>query len=311
MRKEKLNSEKVKILVCCHKECELPVNDIFLPIQVGAAIADRHWGIQRDDQLNGDDCDNISSKNKSYCELTAMYWAWKNIKKLYPELEYIGLNHYRRFFAFDKSVYVYDKYILPDNFTGRYILNEEKLSKILNKNQTIIAKKEMYPYSLENHYKIGHVSDDYNTLESIVETLYPEYKNSFISVMTNTNALAEYNMAVMKWDDFNSYCTWLFDVLFETEKRINISNYSDIQKRIFGYMGERLFNVWLFHNNIKTKEMPVYWFCDKEKTNFIKYTIKNFRRNAAFFISLNLKMRIKNLLMKVCFKRQVIERFRK
>ena len=88
MEMKELDSSKIKILVCCHKPCDLPQDDIFLPIQVGAAISNVDLGIQRDDQLNGHSCDNISAKNQSYCELTAVYWAWKNIKKLYPDLEY-------------------------------------------------------------------------------------------------------------------------------------------------------------------------------------------------------------------------------
>ena len=98
-----LDDSKIKILVCCHKPCELPQDNIFLPIHVGAAISDMSLGILRDDQLNGESCDNISDKNRTFCELTAIYWAWKNIKKLYPDLQYIGLNHYRRFFAFNET----------------------------------------------------------------------------------------------------------------------------------------------------------------------------------------------------------------
>ena len=56
--------EQIKILVCCHKKCELPTDDIFFPIQVGAARSNIDLHIQRDDQLNGSTCDNISIKNK-------------------------------------------------------------------------------------------------------------------------------------------------------------------------------------------------------------------------------------------------------
>lgn len=99
-----LNKDNCKILICCHKPCELPPDPdgLFLPVQVGAAISDVDLGMQRYDQVNGEPCDNISAKNKSYCELTALYWAWKNIKKIYPNLEYIGLNHYRRYFSTKK-----------------------------------------------------------------------------------------------------------------------------------------------------------------------------------------------------------------
>ena len=43
--------------------------------------------------LHDDEGDNISNKNKTYCELTAQYWAWKNM-----EADYYGFFHYRRYF---------------------------------------------------------------------------------------------------------------------------------------------------------------------------------------------------------------------
>lgn len=82
------------ILIACHKECRLPKQDFFLPVQVGSAHSIVDLKMQRDDQG-----ENISSKNKSYCELTAMYWAWKNLQNI----EIIGLSHYRRFFDFNNQ----------------------------------------------------------------------------------------------------------------------------------------------------------------------------------------------------------------
>ena len=281
MRKE-IDSAKIKIMICCHKPCELPKDDIFLPIQVGAAISDIDLGMQRDDQVNGEACDNISAKNKSYCELTAMYWAWKNIKKLYPDLEYIGLNHYRRYFAFGNKSIAKDLFIQPEHRVRKYRLNHGPLEKASQSGKAIIAKKKIYPYPLHIDYSVCHVSDDLRTLEKVIAELYPDYVEAFKSVLMRNNALAPYNMTVIGWDNFSAYCEWLFSVLLEAEKRINIQNYSDAQKRIFGYMAERLFNVWLYKNKITIKEIPVVQYADNVKEYSALYYIY---RNIRFWLS--------------------------
>lgn len=259
-----LNKDNCKILICCHKPCELPPNPdgLFLPIQVGAAISDVDLGMQRDDQVNGEPCDNISAKNKSYCELTALYWAWKNIKKLYPNIEYIGLNHYRRYFSFDKKNCFDDAVVLPENEVKNYSLDKTKLEKILSKYDVLMAKPRTYPYSLEVDYSVCHVSEDLRTLKKIIHEKYSEYDKDVYSVMTCGCRLSPYNMTVIGWNDFDAYCTWLFNILFETEKEIDISKYNAVQGRIFGYMAERLFNVWVRHNLKTVKLLNILKFVD-------------------------------------------------
>ena len=68
---------KIKVLVCCHKATYVPNDDVYLPIQVGKANSKIDLGFQGDDEGK-----NISEKNFSYCELTAVYWAWKNLKDI-------------------------------------------------------------------------------------------------------------------------------------------------------------------------------------------------------------------------------------
>ena len=80
----------IKILVASHKKAEMPEDGIYLPVHVGRALhPDREFGYQSDAEG-----DNISIKNPYYCELTALYWAWKNLKA-----DYVGLAHYRRHFS--------------------------------------------------------------------------------------------------------------------------------------------------------------------------------------------------------------------
>lgn len=268
-----IDISKIKILVCCHKKCDLPKDDILLPIQVGAALTDVDLGMQRDD-----DGENISAKNKSYCELTAMYWAWKNIEKKYPDIEYIGLNHYRRYFDFDKTDSVNDTFVLPENAASAYLINKKKLCRYIKKGYSIVSKRRILPYSLFAEYSCCHFSDDMRLLENIISDKDPDYKKSFIQILYNNNKIFSYNMFIMKYSDFKNYCTWLFSVLSEAEKKIDISSYNDVQKRIFGYMAERLFNVWLYKNNIKTIQLPIYWYANtKISSTFtrIKINIKN------------------------------------
>lgn len=294
---KKLNSgidnTKLKVLVCCHKPCELPPDPdgIFLPIQVGAAISDINLGIQRDDQVNGQPCDNISVKNKSFCELTAMYWAWKNIKTLYPDLEYIGLNHYRRYFSFDEKRCFEDYVMKLSTEMGMYKLNLEKLNIIFSEYSIVIPIRKVFSYSLDVDYSVNHISEDLRVLKKVIQTKYPEYDEDLFKVMEHGNKLSAYNMMIMKWSDFDSYCSWLFDILFEVEKIIDISKYNDIQQRVFGYMAERLLNVWIAHNIGKKKYLNVILFGDQK----VKRTLKNRTGTLYRFLKTSFSFVISNL----------------
>ena len=311
MKNNNIDSSKIKILICCHKKCELPKDDIFLPIQVGAAISDVDLGMQRDDQINGMPCDNISAKNKSYCELTALYWAWKNIKKLYPNLEYIGVNHYRRFFDFDKRFSLRDVFHMPEEACKNYKLNKKRLFKELSKGNSIVAKKKNFPHSLKTDYCCCHYSDDIENLERTVEELFPDAKDALVKTIEQNNILSPYNMMIIKWGDFCNYCEWLFSILSELETRINISDYNDIQKRIYGYMAERLFNVWIFYRTIKTVQYPVLWYTEKKLPELLDLLIKKHRNNSAFSKTLTLRVKIARFLLSFFYIKKFLKNHKK
>lgn len=81
-------------------------------------------------------------------------------------------------------------------------------------------------------------------------------------------------MMIMKKKYFDEYCEWLFDILFELEKRLDISGYSDYDARVFGFVSERLLDVWVFTKNYKYKELPVGFMEDehwgRKINNFLK-----------------------------------------
>ena len=84
----------VKIVVATHKKYEMPKDGMYLPLHVGAEGKKDSNGNALDLGYQKDNTgENISKKNASYCELTGLYWAWKNLKD-----DYIGLEHYRRHF---------------------------------------------------------------------------------------------------------------------------------------------------------------------------------------------------------------------
>ena len=163
-----LEDSKIKILICCHKPSKLPQDNIFLPIHVGASLSDTDLGIQRDDQLNGEPCDNISDKNRSFCELTAIYWAWKNIKKFYPALQYIGLNHYRRLFAFNETRVTGNGIPKDVKNIVDYKLDTTKIEYWLSANKVITTPRAYLKTSLAGSYEHCHNSSDLRIIHDII-----------------------------------------------------------------------------------------------------------------------------------------------
>ena len=286
-----LDDSKIKILVCCHKPSELPQDDIFLPIHVGAAISDVNLGIQRDDQLNGQACDNISSKNRSFCELTAIYWAWKSIKKIYPELQYIGLNHYRRFFSFDETRLTASGIPKDVKNIAQYKLDKSKIESWLSSNKVITTPKAHLKTSVASGYEHAHYSSDLRIVHDIVRDIFPETLQAFNDVFLGCNYFYDCNMFIMPWNEFDKYCEWLFAILFEAEKRIDISHYDTYQKRIFGFLAERLWTVWVKQRQYSLRNLNYLVYTESPKKindgliTRLKHRRMCFKDDFAFFLS--------------------------
>ncbi|MDO4225685.1 MAG: DUF4422 domain-containing protein [Bergeyella zoohelcum] len=231
--------KNLKILVVSHKKYEFPCDHCYYPIQVGKSDSQQDLGVL---------CDNIgyhiSEKNNSFCELTALYWAWKN--KFFFNCEYIGLVHYRRYFKGNGLI-----------FKNKKIASCYELCNLLREYDVILPKqRNYYIESVYIHYKNAHFVQDLDKAKSIISNRHPEYLESFEKVV-NGKKLYLYNMFIMKCDLLNDYCEWLFDILFALEEQLDISQYNLYQKRVFGFISERLFNVWLDKNKPNKKELKV------------------------------------------------------
>lgn len=239
----------IKILVATHKDYWMPQDSIYIPIQVGA-IDKNPIGYITDDYGF-----NISEKNANFCELTGLYWAWKNLKA-----DYIGLVHYRRYFT-------HKNHLFNIKLKRKQILNSKDWCKLLEQYPVIVAgKRRYYIESNRSHYNHAHPRDGLDYIEQVIQDLYPEYLPSFEIVMKRTWAHM-FNMFVMRSDFFDEYMTWLFDILFELERRLDIKDYDSYQARVYGFVAERLLDVWLECRGIPYKEQHVSFM---ESQNWLK-----------------------------------------
>ena len=264
-----LMMNNIKILIAAHKECELPKDNIFLPVQVGRKLAPKKFDMQGDDEGA-----NISEKNSSYCELTAIYWAWKNLQNL----DYIGLCHYRRYFNFT-SCSISNVNICKTREISNIRIPYASLKDLLKKYDIILAKPKIFGSNLKTDYCKFHYSNDYQVLKEVIKIQMPNYYKSFLKVMEQNNKLWYANMFITSWSLFDNYSHWLFPILEEVEKKVNIRNYSDAQKRIYGYMAERLLNVYVLHHKLKVKQLPILFVTNDRKQ---RKAIYRALRNLAF-----------------------------
>jgi hypothetical protein len=281
----------IKILVAYHKNSFIIKNDIYLPIQVGSSISNLNLNILKDNEG-----DNISYKNNIYCELTAAYWAWKNLKA-----DYIGLCHYRRFLTFSNEglikrlrfniIYLLMRYfgniIKPGFSMGlfptfqinnsnelvnncNYFENQLKIY-LKNKSYDIVTVKPL-KYNVGNvlfHFRAASIGN-IDRLELIVKTEFEDYY-PFLQETFNGNELYYGNIFLMKYDIFCEYCNFIFSILKRHEEEtlnsnwcrdLNEGNYS----RISGYLGELLTDTFIRK-------------CIYEKKKILKLSVLNFNES--------------------------------
>lgn len=253
--------KNVKILVACHKPDVYPTGDLYLPVHVGKALSELDLGIQADNEGI-----NISEKNPYYCEVTAMYWAWKNLKGV----DMIGLCHYRRYLDFRKQcrpVFASTTFTAKDFCALDLSIDEASIEQV-RKGAVVVARPEIMNCTLKQNYCEYHVSDDLDTLKSILIQMHDDkYLQAYETVIERGCQLSPYNMFVMRWEDFDAYCAWLFPLLEKAEGATNTDTYNTFQKRIYGFMAERLFNVWLYAEKKRVITKPVIFVNDADTAN--------------------------------------------
>ncbi|MDR0950063.1 MAG: DUF4422 domain-containing protein [Candidatus Ancillula sp.] len=272
-----------------HKDYRMPdvkiCGDMYLPIKLGA----NQDNFQPDWQ--GDNTgDNISDKNPYYCELTALYWGWKNLPS---DIGIVGLAHYRRHFSVENPF----GYSVEDRWEN--ILTEKQLDRILNGTSyqkfyddktsqdeeidlILPNRRHYWIESNESHYRNAHITKPLDLTREVLFKYFPAYIPSFEKIMRKRSAHM-FNMFIARRPIFNEYCEWMFSVLFKLEEAVKKSNIKidqldKYESRFYGFISELLLDTWIDYkeqtSKINTREIyhmyveDLNWF--KKIWNFIK-----------------------------------------
>lgn len=217
------------VYIAVHKDVPLPQEKGYVPLQVGADIHPRLL------YLGDNTGTHISTKNPHYCELTGLFWVWQNTRESYK-----GLVHYRRYFT-----------------CRRAVLSEEQIRCYLALYDIILPRPEPLRERAWQEFCLhsGHEKDLVLTRKA-VEQVSPEMLPAFDKVMAG-RSLHLYNMLIASATVFDAYCRWLFAVLTQVEQGVDMTGYTPYQKRLYGFLGERLLNVWVAHHDLRVCALPV------------------------------------------------------
>ena len=215
----------------------------MIPIQVGAELTDVRVADVLDNQG-----DNISKKNVNYCEITALYWMWKNVLDVDEEInedviggadcknavnldvQYYGLAQYRRMFR----------------------LSDEDILRIKDNDVDVVLPYPMpYEPDINAHHNRYLKDADWNAMLTALRELSPKYSTAFEDILKQ-QFMYNYNVILAKKEVLKDYCAWLFPILERTEE-LSVPKGSERADRYIGYMAETLETLYFMYNRDKLK----------------------------------------------------------
>ena len=223
------------IYIATHKKFNVPNLNGYCALQVGAEGKEK-YGYLRDNIGN-----HISGKNANYCELTGLYWIWKNTDDSYK-----GLVHYRIYFG-------------RNNLSNKIsdICSYEYLLNCLKSVDIVLPYVEYFKQNAKEEILLHCCTEEiFDKLRQIIETKYPDYIETYDRYF-NENKASLFNMLFCKREIFDAYCEWLFSILFVLEKQVDLAKLNTYQQRLYGFLSERLLNVWVIKNKLVVKHLPV------------------------------------------------------
>lgn len=246
-----------EIYVMTHKLFECPKDSMYIPLQVGHALR----GTLEESYLRDDDGeDNISAQNPYFSELTGMYWIWKHRRNV----ENVGICHYRRF-----------PVIREDADGPERLLRENDCERILRDYDLITTEKLTLHSNYYDGFAVDHNLRDLQVTQEVVKEKYPFCHDCFERLVHN-NRVYFGNICVMPKDLYDRYCEWLFSVLFEVQKRIDVTGYDGYRKRVFGFLSEFLQTVWVEAEGLRPYECRIAIIGEKYETGEVRRALEGF-----------------------------------
>ena len=246
---------RTKIFVMTHKKFHSPQNEIYIPLQVGRALGENLG------YLGDDTGESISELNPFYGELTGLYWLWKN----YQDVDLIGVCHYRRYF-FDGS--------------GKLMTKDEYETEL--EDADVLVSDPIYaPKPYLEYYGDAHNVNDMILAGKIIQKLYPDDSWAFDEIMQGRKYYFG-NLCVMRKQLFDDYFSWLFSIFFEMEGMIDVSNYDEYHKRLFGFLSEELLLVYITARKLRVKEGHIGITAEKAETVEFKLAMGQLVKQGAF-----------------------------
>lgn len=235
-----MKRQDAQIYIYNHKALEYGVwdNELYTPIEVGAELRDPFMEQLRDN----DEQDNISAANPLFAENTGLYYVWKHC---HPD-KFKGVCQYRRRLEF------------PEDFDFETIF----------KDYDAIAATPLH-FPVRYQYTNCHSGTDMKYLEEVVKDLYPDYAADFDNLINRGTTLYYSNGLIMRTEDFDAYCEWLFKILFgfvtargwysldDARKTVREEIASGLRKnvrgenyqlQVCGFLSERLLSLYLLRN---------------------------------------------------------------
>ncbi len=273
-------TDYLKIFVVYYKPAPLIKSEIFAPIQAGRAIADtpsRQGTFTKEEiswlneNMIGDNTGgNISELNRSFAEITALYWIWKNTNS-----PFVGMFQYRRFLSLnDNAHYPYVKF--PSmRFRHLGLKHLESFAKPFL-HDLELEKKYILPWfathdilvsepiklNAYQQYKKEHYISDLDAALNIIKQKYPQMYDFALQNLNSEEGFYPSNLFITRREILNQYAEWLFSILLPLHEELKdeIAARNTEQKLASAYLSERLFTIYFRYqqkyNGLRIKEFP-------------------------------------------------------